>query len=144
MLPWCPSLSWASINTVYLHDFGMTRVRNLLPEFVTGFNISAFEYVNVSVSCLGAVPFKICLEMHLQKGSVCCMCTRVSNLSAERDLGVGLGSLGMSGSMCGGDKLGMSRILFHLASCVECWSIFLNNCEHIDRGGELRGVFYQV
>ena len=44
----------------------------------------------MSVSCYGAFPLNNHLDMCLQNGSVFCIWIRASNLSAVRDLGVGL------------------------------------------------------
>ena len=41
-----------------------------------------------SASCLGDFPFDRCLEMHLQKGSVLCICTSACNLSSVSSFGM--------------------------------------------------------
>ena len=39
-------------------------------------------------SYFGAFPFDSCFEIHLQSGSIFCICRSVSNLSADKDFGV--------------------------------------------------------
>ena len=46
----------------------------------------------MSVSCCGALPFNKHLEIWLQNGSVLCIWSNASNLSAVRGLGVGVAS----------------------------------------------------
>ena len=67
----------------------------------------------MSVSCCGAFPLNNCLDMHLQNGSVFCIWIRASNLSAVRDLGVGLVTGEMSGVLSGG-----TVELLAVASCL--------------------------
>ena len=60
-------------------------------------------WVKISVSFCGAFPLNKCLEIHLQNGSVLCIWSKASNLSAVRDLGVWFVSGEMLGvtSRCG-------------------------------------------
>ena len=58
-------------------------------------------WVKRSVSCCGAFPLVKCLEIHLQKESVFCIWRRASNLSAVRELGVGVGTGETSGVIFG-------------------------------------------
>ena len=89
MFPWWPNLSWASTNTVYFHDLGMTRARNFWPESIMCLYSKPLKCVKRSVSCCGAFPFDNLLDILLQKVSVFCICRRACNLSAVRDFGVG-------------------------------------------------------
>ena len=56
-----------------------------------------------SVLCLGAFPFDRHLDIHLQDGSVFCICRSACHLSTTTDFGVGLVALVTSGvtSDCG-------------------------------------------
>ena len=56
----------------------------------------------MSVLCCGAFPFNNHLDICLLNGSVFCIWIRASNLSAVRDLGVGLVTGEMSGVISGG------------------------------------------
>ena len=47
-----------------------------------------FTLVKTSVSCCSALPLNKHLEIHLQNGSVLCILSNASNLSAVRGLGV--------------------------------------------------------
>ena len=61
-----------------------------------------------SASCFSAFPFDSHFEIHLQKGSVHCICSSVSNLSADKDFGLVFPVSVMTGavaSVCGVDKL---------------------------------------
>ena len=100
MFPWCPSLSWAPTRTVYFHDFGVTKARNLCPELVICLYKSPLTWVKSSASCLGAFPFDKHLEICLQKGSVFSIWRRAPNLSAVKDLDVGCDVGVMSGVTC--------------------------------------------
>ena len=42
-----------------------------------------------SVLCLGALPLERHLDIHLQNGSVFCICRSFCSLSSVRDFGVG-------------------------------------------------------
>ena len=75
----------------------MTRARNISLESVICLYRSPLLWVKSSVSCLGAFPLDIHLEIYLQKWSVFCIWSRASKLSAVRDLGVGSGVDVMSG-----------------------------------------------
>ena len=55
--------------------------------------------MKVSNSWCGALPFSSLLDTHLQKGSVCCICNRVSRHSVDSVFGVTVGSV---------DSVGMS------------------------------------
>ena len=47
------------------------------------------------------MPFNKCLEIHLQNGSVLCICSSASNLSAVRGLGIGVASEEIFGETSG-------------------------------------------
>ena len=57
----------------------------------------------MSVSCCGAFPLNNHLDMHLQTGSVFCIWSRASSLSAVRVFSVGLVTGEMSGIISGGN-----------------------------------------
>ena len=44
--------------------------------------------VNKSASCCDALPFDNCFEIHLQNGSILCICSRALCVSAVKILGV--------------------------------------------------------
>ena len=112
LFPWCPSLSWASTRMVNFHDLGMTRARNCLPASDTCLYRSPFTWVKVSNLLCGALPFSSLLEMHLQKGSILCICSKASHQSAVNDFGVGVSSWDMCGvGVTGGAEVG-SEILW--------------------------------
>ena len=52
-----------------------------------------------SASCFGAFPFDSHFEMHLQNGSIFCICRSASNLSADKDFGVMFSVSVISGAM---------------------------------------------
>ena len=56
----------------------------------------------MSVSCCGAFPLNMYLDIHLQNGLVFCIWSRASSLFAVRDLGVGLVTGETSGVISGG------------------------------------------
>ena len=89
---WWPSLSWASTRMVNFHDFGITSVRNFFPASKMCLYRSPFTWVKVSNLWHGALPINSLLEMHLQKGSVLCICSNASRWSAASDFGVGVAS----------------------------------------------------
>ena len=83
----------------------------------------------MSVSCCGAFPLNNHLDMHLQNGSVFCIWSRASSLSAVRVLGVGLVTGEMSGVIsCGTVELLAVGSCLGLASGVESRSICMSNC----------------
>ena len=94
-------MSWASTETVNFQDFGITRARNCLPESVMCLYSSPFTWVKVSNSCCGALPFNSHLDMHLQNGSVLCICSNASNLSAVSGFGVGVVAWEILGEVSG-------------------------------------------
>ena len=59
-------------------------------------------WAKISVLCWSAFPLNNHWDMHLQNGLVFCISSRVSNLSAVRDLGVGPVSGEMLGVTSGG------------------------------------------
>ena len=69
---------------------GMTRARNFRPESIMCLYSKPLTWVKMSVSCCGAFPLNNHLDMHLLNGSVFCIWSRASSLSAVRVLGVGL------------------------------------------------------
>ena len=83
---WWPSLSWASTKTVYFQDFGIMRARNCFQNPWHACIVIPLVR-KTSVSCCGASPCNKCLEICLQNGSVLCLCSNASNLSAVRGLG---------------------------------------------------------
>ena len=95
LFPWCPSLSWASIRMVNFHDLGITSARKFLQASETGLYRSPFTWMKVSNLWCSALPFSSHLEMHLQKGSVLCICSNASRQSAVNDFGVGVASWDM-------------------------------------------------
>ena len=97
LFPWCPSLSWASTRMVNFYDLGITSVRNCLLASEMCLYRSPFTWVKVSNWWCGALPFNSLLEMHLQKGSVLCICSNASRWSAVNDFGVGVDSWDMRG-----------------------------------------------
>ena len=57
-----------------------------------------------SALCFGAFPFDSHFEIHLQKGSVFCICRSASNLSADKDFGLVFtvsATSGATASVCG-------------------------------------------
>ena len=67
-------------------------MRNFFPASETCLYRSPFTWVKVSNSWCCALPFNSLLEMHLQKGSVLCICSNASRWSAVSDFGVGVAS----------------------------------------------------
>ena len=68
------------------------RERNCLPESMMCLYNNPFTWVKTSVSCCGALLFNKHLEICLQNGSVLCIWSNASNLSAVKGLGVGVTS----------------------------------------------------
>ena len=69
----------------------MTRAKNVLFESMTCLYSIPFTCKKKSALCLGTFPFNGHLEMHLQKGSVLCICRSAYNLFVVCGLGVVLG-----------------------------------------------------
>ena len=70
-----------------------------------------------SASCLGAFPFDRCFEICLQKGSVFCIWSSASNLSADKDFGVVCPVSGVTGPVAS---------VCSVWSWVECcWAVLL-------------------
>ena len=80
------------MSTVYFQDLGMTKVRNFLPASIICLYKSPLTWVKVANSWWGALPFSNLLEMHLQNGSVLCICSKASRCSAVNGFGVVVGS----------------------------------------------------
>ena len=59
--------------------------------------------MKVSNSWCGALPFSSLLDTRLQKGSVRCICNRVSSRSEDRDFGVVVGSVESVGTSVGSE-----------------------------------------
>ena len=76
---WC-----ASTNTIYFQVLGMMSAINFWLAPMTCLYSSPFMCVNKSALCCGALPFDNHLEMHLQNGSIFCILSRASCLSAVR------------------------------------------------------------
>ena len=77
-----------------------------------------------SASCLGAFPLDRCLEMHLQNGSVLCICNSACNLSVVSSFGVVLGVPLMSGvtaPACGHRV--RSSVMLHWAALLLEWNV---------------------
>ena len=79
----------------------MTKVRNFLPVSMTCLNKSPFTWVKVSHSWWGALPFSNLLEMHLQNGSVFCICSTASTWSTVSGFGAVVGSWEIWGVVSG-------------------------------------------
>ena len=62
----------------------------------------------------GALPFSSLLDMHLQKGSVHCICNRVSRHSADSVFGVTVGSVDSWGVSAGAGMVVLSGELWLL------------------------------
>ena len=80
------------MSTVYFQDLGMTKVRNFLPVSVTCLYKSPLTCAKVSNSWWGTLPFSNLLEMHLQNGSVFCICSKASKQSTVSGFGAVVGS----------------------------------------------------
>ena len=118
MVPWWLSLSWASTKIVYFHALGITRARNFWLELVTCLYSNPHTCMKRWVSCWGAFLFDKHLDIHLQKGSVFCICRRACSLSPVRDFGVGSIAFVTSGVTSGcGCEVEVSK--------ERCWHIWL-------------------
>ena len=82
--PWCPSLLCGSTSTVYFQDFGMMSGISFWFVSMTCLYSNPFMCVKKLALCFGALPFDNHLEMHLQNGSIFCIWSRASCLSAFR------------------------------------------------------------
>ena len=70
---------------------GMTRAKNFWFESVTHLYSNALMCKKRSASCFGDFLFDRHLEMHLQKGPVCCISSSACNLSLVSSFGVASG-----------------------------------------------------
>ena len=86
---------------MYFHNFGIMRARNCLSESMMCLYSKPFTWVKVSISCCGALPLSKCLKMCLQNGSVLCICSNASNLSAISGFNVELASWNICGETSG-------------------------------------------
>ena len=77
-----------------------------------------------SASCLGAFSLDRCLEMHLQNGSILCICTSACNLSVVSGFGVVLGMSVTSGVTASdwGCTVG-SSVMLHWALLLLVWNV---------------------
>ena len=89
------------MSIVYFQDLGMTKMKNFLPVSVICLYKSPLTWVKVSNSWWGALPFNNLLEMHLQKGSVFCICSKASKHSDVSGFGVVVGPWEMWGVVSG-------------------------------------------
>ena len=77
------------MSTVYFHAFGMTRAKT--------FGLNPWHVYTVISWCVERdqlhvlVLFHFCLEMHLQNGSVFCICSKACSLSLLRGFGMASG-----------------------------------------------------
>ena len=98
----------------------MTRAKNFWFEYVTCLHSNPYMCKKRSASCFGAFPFDRCLEMHLQKGSVFCICSSACNLSLVSGFGAASGvAVGISGVTV--SVLGC-RVR---SSVLLCWTVLL-------------------
>ena len=77
--PWWPSLSYASMSTVYFYDFGMTRAKNFWFEFLTCLYSNPLLCRKRSTSIL---CFSILIDAWR------CICSSACNLSLVSSFGV--------------------------------------------------------
>ena len=85
--PWCLILTCAYTNNIYFQALGMISASNFWTSSMICLYNNPLTCVNKSASCYGALPFDNHLEMHLQNGSVLCIWSRASCLSAVRSFG---------------------------------------------------------
>ena len=91
VVPWWPSLSGACISTVYFYTFGNDKNQELWFESMTFLYSNPLMCRKRSALCFGAFPFDRHLEMHLQNGSVFCICSRAYDLSLVSSFGMASG-----------------------------------------------------
>ena len=98
-------------------------------------------YVNKLASCICALSFDNHLEMCLPNGSIFCIWNRASCLLAVRGFGVICWDIstvvksGLTFFLVGCVSVsGCLTLVWHFDSCVECWSIWIGGCEHLDCG----------
>ena len=115
---------WITLVTQFVMSFHLYCVlprfwndegEEFLPVSVTCLYNSPFTWVKVSNSWWGALPFSNLLEMHLQNGSVFCICSNASKWSAVSGLGVVVGSWEIWGDVSG---CGVKVVLEELC-CVQ-------------------------
>ena len=85
-----------------LPGLGDDKNKELLSRIHYVFIQQSSDMSKMSVSCCGAFPLNNHLDMHLLNGSVFCIWSRASSLSAVRVLGVGLVTGEMSGVISSG------------------------------------------
>ena len=137
--PWWPSLSCASMSTVYFYDFGMTRAKNVWFKSVICLYSNPLMCRQRSASCFNAFLFDRHLDMCLDNGSHLCICSRVCNLFLVSSLGVASGVsvtlviYGITVSVLG------CGVRFYVMLCsspsgMECRSILVGSNEHLNCG----------